>query len=140
MARVPTVRRLSVDAIPEVPDWFRNSVLYVFNQLIESEHNSLDKGITVADNLDTQVKEVQFTTASDYELNNNFTELKFKKNLGGSAVGVNIAKIWIKDAESTILTGSISLDWTEQNDQIKIRFISGLADSTTYVVRVVAWR
>lgn len=140
MAKVPSVRRITIDAIGgAIPTWFSEGVLYILNLLIDSQVTSLDKGLTVAENMNAQVKELTFTTSSTYT-GGDWTTIKFKHSLFGKASGVSIAQIWVKDDRSLVIKSATTLDWTEENGQIKVRYISGLNNSLTYTVRLHVWQ
>lgn len=134
MAKLPSQRRISREDLTDAPSWIVR-LLNPLNSFMEAVYSALNGRITFVENVRSQFYQTDFTTASDYELNGTFEAIQFAKSFSAQASGVLIAHIYKKGALSEPLIGSFSLNWFEDSGNIKIKYISGLSDSTSYVVR-----
>lgn len=133
--RIPIFRRISRKDLPKSPDWI-DSLLTPINTFFENVRQGLGRQITFEENISCQIKELIFTTSSTYESANDFTFLSFPSTLNKKAIGCFILQIYVVDLTYVPITIGTSVDWLDVGDgNVKINFISGLADETTYFVR-----
>lgn len=140
MALLPTTRRIQAENLVDAPDWFVQQVLYTINEVIENQYTAYDQNLSFSTNLDAQFKELTITTTSDYVANKTFTPIRFSSSLNGRVQAVWIAQILKSGDFESPITEPVTLDWLERDNQIIIRYISGLADNTKYFIRFLAVR
>lgn len=136
MAKLPSQKRISREDLSEADSWIVR-LLNPLNSFMESIYYALNRNLTFKDNIQSRVYEFSFSTASDYTSNNTFSEINVSKGFKEKANGVLILQIYEKDKQYDPITESISIDWIEINQNIRIKFISGLDDSKNYVCRIL---
>lgn len=133
MARLPTIRRLTKQQVPDAPAWF-DVVINVLNLFLDAVFSALAGNLTFRQNIRSSIRDLRFRTLANYATGD-WTELTFPHNLGVRADGVQILQI--QATSGAVLTDAVSLDWTELNGEIRVRYIAGLAASTDYSVRLL---
>lgn len=142
MAKLPPIKRILRENIKEAPAWI-DRIIVPLNLFLESTYFALNKNITFRENINSEIREIEFTTKSDYTTaspkEDGFDYLSFAHSLKSKPEGLTILQITEKSSSSyQIITSPVSLDWTEINGQIRINYITGLKDSTTYNLKVLA--
>ena len=109
------------------------------NSFFSVVYECLNRNITFGENIACQIKEMEFSTPSDYTsatpLIDGWPGLQFKSTLGYRATGLLILQIYEKGDYYSPITGAVSLDWNDLDGQITINYISGLSDSKDYFIR-----
>jgi hypothetical protein len=136
MAVLPNQKRISREDLKEAPSWIEK-MLYPVNSFFESVYSALNKDLTFADNIVSQIKEIQFTTASDYVLNDTFEVLNFTHTLKNKPIGCIVLQIYQRTDDYQTITTPVTIDWIEINGVISINFVTGLDDSKKYTLRVL---
>lgn len=137
MAQIP-VTRFSVEDFPGAEEWF-GDFLTMLNQNTSAISLTLNRGVTLRENLACKRHEVTFTTHATYVADAKFSSaLKFTHGLSEAPFEVRLAKIFKKSA-STVPIGTIGVPhWHELAGVVHVTYIPGLANSTEYVARFVA--
>jgi hypothetical protein len=139
MSRPPEFRRFSREDINlDDPNWI-GSFLNTLNLYLEQSYSLFNGNLTVGDNVTGQILEATFTTPSTYGVGTAFTAVNLPWPLLTNARIVSIGYIRLFSAPSTILTNSMTLQWTQPDaDTIRLDYVSGLTASTKYKIRVLA--
>lgn len=137
MARLPNVKRINREEVKEAPSWI-GQLLAPLNQFMSAVYLALAGQLTFTENIRASIKELSFTTASDYT-SGTFETLKFPHNLRVKAQGVLIVQLNDRADSEPIVTGGVSVNWLERSGQINVRYVSGLSNSTDYVVRFLVF-
>lgn len=136
MARLPNVRRLSRDSVRGAPAWFEPALRFI-NTFADGVYRALDRGLTFQENFVATIRELEFETASDYTSADTWTEQRFQTGLRVRAMGVVPLQIQELANNEPVVMGAVTLDWTERDGQIVIRWVTGLEDSKRYRLRVL---
>lgn len=143
MAKLPSIKKLLKSDFPEAPAWF-DKVIVPLNKFMEEIYYSLDKNLSVKDNLQMSINTINFKTKSTYVTDSwsydNFVEYKFTNPLAirPSCVLIGkIVKVGYTDNFGAGATGFISLDWTYLSGNIVIKYITGLEASTEYDINLL---
>lgn len=136
MAKVPTIRTIFRENIPESPAWVIK-ILQPLNLLIESIVNAFSNQLTFSENIAAQIRFIEFTTLSTYTSADDFTTISFTNTLGGRALGVLIMNAAVDDDDFIPITKAVSLSWREVEGIIRIEHIAGLEDDTSYKFIVI---
>lgn len=136
MAKLPSIKRVSREDIKQAPGWIE-LLLTPMNTVFESLYSALNKNLTFSENIASQQKELEFTTASDYVANGTFVPLTFQLNMKYRPFSLQICQIidqttgaYIPIKEPVSCAGS----WLNLNGVITVSYITGLADSRKYKV------
>lgn len=145
MAKITAKRLLKEDLQKDskeaLPTWV-DPFIYVFNLFLEQVTRAFSKGLTFEENILSETKLIRFTTGSTYTAND-FTVQKIKWNntttkptgvIVLSAILVAVAGVAVN---YTPLYTAVFCDWLYVNGQVEIRYISGLANDSTYEVRLL---
>ncbi len=135
MAKLPIIKRISKEDLKEAPSWL-DKVLYPLNLFMESVYTALNKGLTFQDNFASQIKDVEFTTPTNYVSAQNFNKVTFVHSLKTMAIGISILSIHEKQS-SAVIKNAVSLDWRDINGTININFVTGLEDNKKYIIRLL---
>jgi len=112
-------------------------LLYPINLNFETINALINGQIKHGENIDDEIREFSFTTSSTYVASNTFTPITFRFNLNKRPQGVRVMQLWLADSPTTIVTKPVYIHWREVKEKISIDFITGLADSTAYTIRVM---
>lgn len=133
--RIPIFRRISKDDLPGSPPWI-SFLLNPINSFIENVRQGLGKQITFDENIACQIKDLVFTTSATYESVNDFAFLTFPSTLKTKATGLWVLQI--SEVHFLPIVKAVSVQWLDDgNGNIKIDFIAGLENETTYLIRVL---
>jgi hypothetical protein len=132
---LPVFRRFTLQDIPAAPNWMSN-ILTPLNLFCETTVSSLNKNLTIGDNVQGQKFSTSFTTPSDYS-GGGFPTVRFAYTGGGQPNCLLLGSI--SRANGTQLLSPVSInDWflnINQNPfQVTVNYIAGLAANTKYNV------
>lgn len=130
--KLPAVQKILREDIKDPPTWL-GTITDPINNFMQIVYQCLSKNVSLQDNIACQVKEFTYITPSTYPTMDN---ISFPSTLKTKAIGLISMQIVNKSTHSPIMI-STHIPWTEENGQIIIYPIVGLAASTTYTVRVV---
>jgi len=130
--KLPTITRFQKQNYPGSADWFTRFMQDI-NSFTEIVWNTLNKNITIGDNLDAQVYTFTVIAGADATKNT----LSFASTLKHSPLAVLVAGVTDKTAYSTALLNAVGLQWTFASPTITITGIAGLVNTHTYQMTVI---
>jgi len=132
---LPVFRRFSLQDVPDAPDWIEQ-IITPLNLFCETTVTSLNKNLTVGENVQGAVYSTSFTTLTDYATGG-FTPIVFSYNGGGQPKNVIIGNLNRVDNEK-ILTPFALTSWNLNINtspfRVNIVYIAGLAVGVRYNV------
>lgn len=139
MANIPTFRRFSAADYPTAPNWL-GAVFGPLNLFCEQTVNSMNKNLTIGQNVQGLKYSTTFTTLSSYATGG-FTPISFAYNGIGSPNCLLIGKI--SKSDNTNILKSVSITHWDLNTnyspyQIVVNYIAGLDPSTKYNITFLA--
>lgn len=140
MARLPNQKRILREDIKEAPNWITR-LLTPLNSFMETVYYALNRDITFTENIACQIKEITFNSKSDYStaspVEDGFLELQFRHSLKTKPKGLLIQQLITDGNVQAVHTTPVTLSWYENNGVVYINYITGLADSTSYTIRLL---
>lgn len=123
MAKLPRIQRIIQEDFPGRP-WLAK-LIYPINQFFESIYGALANNLTVAENLNAQIKSITFTSTD--------VPLKFATTTLSKPTDLVLTKL--SRSDSVVTTNAVTVDWSFSDNQITINNITGLTASVTYTAR-----
>lgn len=137
MAKLPVIKRVLREDIPNAPDWI-GKLLYPVNLFFEQVFNALDKNLTLSENIQSQIKTVSFTTSSAYDgTEANFDTVSFSLDLPVKPQGLFIMQMLVDADNFTAIETAPFVNWLEINGTVNIYLVTGLSASTSYNMTVL---
>jgi hypothetical protein len=134
MAGLPTTKKIyRADLGKDIPVWVDN-LLSPLNSFIEQVYTSLDRNLTLPENVSSQIEAIEFTTKSTYSSGNDFDEISIKRKISRFATFLIIGNVFNFSNPQIKFTTPVFPSWSDDNGLIKIRYISGLTNSTKYKI------
>ena len=138
MSSIPPVRRIQMqDVMLDDGTIDTERLLYSVNQFLESAYEIFDGGTDFVQNIASQIQVLEFVTAATYTASKTFAEQTFLINMKRAPHGVLVLQIYDKNDINTPITEAVSLSWRVIKESISIDFVTGLKDSTTYILRIM---
>lgn len=140
MAAIPPIRTIyTQDIIDDDGNVEGEKLLYPLNLFMEASYNIFDKGITFSENIVSQINNLTFTTASSYVASDTFIPITYLINMNKRPEGVILLQTQVAEDINTVIVNPVTIDWREATDglSVSIGFITGLADSTKYNIRLL---
>jgi len=129
MAKLPPINRIVKEDFQDEP--WAEKLLWPINRFMESVSSALNKNLTLQDNLQGQVKQLNFTTQAVVA---DTFPLFFTPTTPNRATDLWITSL--RRVDNLVITDAATADWGIASDgQISINYISGLVASTSYIVR-----
>ena len=140
MAGLPPIRRITKEDLRDAPDWV-NFLLYPLNSFMESVYSALDANLTLGDNIaGCGSCTLSFKTRSDYStalVKKDGWELQTLSNpIRYKPTNVVIGNIIEKEGFS-VITEPVNVFWDYLNGSIRVKYITGLQDSTKYEISLL---
>lgn len=129
--RLPTQKKILREDLKDAPPWV-NPLIDTLNTFMENVYQALNRNITYGDNINSQIKELQYRTTASYPSAQE--PLEFQSTLKTKPIGVQALQVYEKSTY-TAPPGPVYIPWVEQNGQIIISTITGLEADKTYVIR-----
>lgn len=136
MAKLPVIRRISREDLKDAPSWIER-LLYPINLVFDALYIALNKGLTFQENINSTIRELDFTTESTYISSKAWVPIRFTHGLRTRPYAVLLCQIFENEGVTTPITEPVYVDWIEINGQIVINFITGLTNDKTYKIRVL---
>lgn len=136
MAKLPTTKKLLIEDVQppsEQEDWVRR-LLWPMNSFMTSVYGALNKDLTLTENIDASIREIEFETDSAYT-SGTWTNLQFPRNINHKTNGVLLLQIYDKSDPYAAIINATSISWLDINGTINITYVAGLANSTNYFAR-----
>lgn len=136
MSFLPNVKQVRREDLGDkAPSWVDN-LLSVINSFMESVYTILSGNLSLTDNINCRIFSYVFTTKSDYTTGG-FDAIKISIELNNKINGVLVFAVNNLSDTSAISLTAKTIEWEEQPKICKINYISGLANSTKYNVRLL---
>jgi len=120
----------------EAPDWIIG-LLTPLNSFMSSVYYALDNQLTFSENISSAIKELSFTTRSDYSSadpkTDGWEDRKIYNPLSVKPQGVILVKI-VDLTNYKVITDPVNVFWDYLDSYVLIKYITGLDDSTKYKV------
>lgn len=100
---------------------------------MESVYQALNRNIALEENIVSQVRELPINTTASYPV---MDAIEFQSSLRTKALGVLPMQTYEKFTYVPP-TGAVTINWTQNNDTIKIYNVTGLVASKSYILRVL---
>ncbi len=137
MAGLPTTKKIyRSDLGNNVPVWVDN-LLSPLNSFIEQVYTAFDKNITIPNNVSSQLETIEFTTKSGYSSTQDFDEISIKRRIPRYATFAIVGNVVDYSNPQKRFTTPVFLSWSDDNGIIKIRYVSGLTNSTKYKIYIL---
>lgn len=135
--RLPIFKRINREQFPNDVDWI-GTLLYPLNSFMDTVFTTLSKNLTFADNIQSFEKSLQFTTSAAYSVGTwDVISVAIPETFKSRVSGVIVLQFGPKDSTLTANISGLYLAWEENNRQVNINWIGGLADSTIYNIKVL---
>lgn len=136
MAKPPEFRRVLREDIPDAPNWV-DPIITNYNLFLEQSYSLFNSNLTVGDNVTGRIYQTTFTTPSDYATGG-FNSFQFAWSFFKNPEVVVVGKI--EKVAGGIITDPVTVtSWSQPSaNSVKISYISGLAASTKYNIRLLA--
>lgn len=135
---LPVFRRFIPSDIPNAPNWMQ-VILTPLNIFCEQVVATLNKNLTIGQNVQGQKYTTSFTTSAAYATGD-FQQLTLNYTGGGQPNCIILGSIEKNDG-SLILTPVTVTDWSMNINtipmQVQINYIAGLAINTKYNITVL---
>lgn len=132
---LPVFRRFSLEDIPDAPEWIEQ-VIVPLNLFCETTVSTLNKNLTVGQNVQGTIYTTSFFTPSDYNFNG-MAPISFAYDGGGQPRVCLIGRLW-KVNGTKILSPWQLVDWSLNINtspfRVNIAHIAGLEAQTRYNV------
>jgi len=101
---------------------------------METVYQAMNKNITLFENVNCQIKELTYKTPTTYP--NGVSDIEFTSELKTKATGVMLMQVFDK-ALYAPPPGPVYIPWVENNGNIIISTVPGLAADKTYTLRLL---
>lgn len=141
MAKLPSIKRIVREDIPNAPQWIE-SLIYPLNRFMEEVYYALDRDLTIGENLKGSIRTVNFKTRNDYSTaspkEDGWEVKKINDPLNGIKPDVIlVGKITNRDNFSDVITEPVTVFWDFFDNEVTLKYITGLADDTRYEVKLL---
>lgn len=132
--KLPTQKKVLLEDLKGAPAWIR-PLVGVINSFMETVYQAMNKNITHAENIASQIREVTYKTPSTYPTG--AEQITFNSSLKTKAIGCLIWQAYDKATYIPVETKNPA--WIEDNGVITISPITGLTADTTYTIRFIVY-
>ena len=134
MAGLPTTKKIyRADLGNDIPTWVDN-LLSPLNSFIEQVYSAMDRNLTLPNNVSSQLESIEFTTSSTYSASQTFPEISIRRTIPRYTTFVIVGNVMDSGNPQKKFTTPVFPSWSDENGIIKIRYISGLTNSTKYKI------
>ncbi len=130
--KLPTIKKILKEDVKGAPSWI-NGIIDPINTFMESVYTTLNKNVTLNDNIASFVKELTYRTPSTYP--SGVLNVSFTNALKTKAIGVLVMQAVDNSSYTPVQIGNVP--WIEDNSGIVIYGIEGLSASKSYNIRLV---
>lgn len=139
MSKLPTIKALTREDLKDAPDWIIG-LIDPLNSFMRSTYAALDRDITFTENIASALKEISFTTRSDYltatPLDSGFDIQQIYNPLRVKPTAVHLGKI-VDLTGYKVITNPVFIYWEFLDGYIKIKYVTGLAPSNKYQLNLL---
>lgn len=133
--RLPQQKKILREDLKDAPGWV-NGITSPVNTFMENVYNSLNRNLTLGENIASFTQELTYTTVNTYPTGQ--TNISFLNQLKTKPIGVMVMQVYDK-ATYIPAPGPVYIPWVEVNGSIIVYPITGLEPSKTYLIRVVVF-
>jgi hypothetical protein len=135
MGQISNLKRIVIEEFPaEHRKWLTNLV-GPLNDFFKVIYQTLNKGITFADNIQSQTKDLYFTYSSIYPSKTN--PVRFQNSMPVKPIGVILLSVQDVSSDPAVISNAVYLDWLYNGQDVEIRNITGLTVGTSYKMKVL---
>lgn len=131
--KLPTIKRISKEDLKGSPEWV-SALITPLNAFMENVYSTLNKNITLDENIFSFVKEITYRTPSTYPTG--VEAVSFINNLKDRATGLMVMQAVDRTTFSPA-AGPVYAPWSEYNGNITLGTITGLEADKLYIIRMV---
>lgn len=131
--RLPTQKKILREDLKDAPAYV-NGIIEPVNTFMEALYQALNKNITLSENIASFIKELIYVTPSTYPAG--VEDVSFQNALRTRPIGVMVMQAYERTTYIPAV-GPVYVPWIEDDGNIIISSITGLAASKTYLVRLV---
>lgn len=135
MSFLPNVKSIRKEDLGDAPDWVDN-LLSALNSFMESIYTIVNGNLSFSENINCKIFNYVFITKSDYTTNG-WDNINISVKLNNKINGVILLAVYNVTDTATLSLTAKSVEWDEQPNSCRIKYISGLANSTKYQVRLL---
>ncbi len=132
MSKLPTQKKILKEDLKDSPNWI-NPLIDTLNNFMELVYGALNGNITYSENVYCFIKELTYKTPSTYPTMDN---VEFMNTLKNKVTGVQVLQAFEKSTY-TPAAGPVYVPWVENNGDLVISSITGLAANKTYTIRLL---
>lgn len=133
MAKIKNLPRLIAEDFEEENQELISKIAFVTNPAFEQIVQAFNKNITIEDNLNMYIKDVELSVGSNGVPK---PAVSFKSGLKGSCRGLFVIKADCLEKTVTYPTSAPFITFSEKDGQINIDHISGIPAGAKYRIRV----
>lgn len=130
--QLPPTKKILREDVKDAPPWIA-AIIEPVNSFMENVYQALNGNITFTQNVNSFVKELTYRTPSSYPV---IDQVSFQNNLKVRATGVFLMQAFDK-ATYQPATGPVYVPWIEDNGNILVNSITGLAADKVYIIRLL---
>lgn len=131
--KLPSIKRVLREDLKDAPKWV-DGIIEPLNSFMQAVYQTLNHNVTLTENVASFVKELNYNTPSTYPIG--LEQMRFKNQLKVKPIGVLALQIYDK-ANYTPAVGPVYVPWVEDDGDIIISAVTGLAASKSYLLRLV---
>lgn len=136
MSFLPTIKSIRKEDLgADAPTWVDN-LLTPLNSFIESVYTILNKNLSFTDNINCRIFEYTFSTKTNYN-SGGWDNINISVKLTNKINGCILLSVNNLTDTATVSTTAKTIEWEEQPNTCRIKFITGLANSTKYKIKVL---
>lgn len=132
MGSLPTIKRFSLDDYPKEEQSWISTLLSPLNLLLTTIFSNLNNGLTIAQNMQAQIKISSISGASAS------TSIPWNFSKIGAPIGVSIINT-VCTSSTTPITAPVTCQWSYSAGTIAISQITGLISGNTYNITFIVW-
>jgi hypothetical protein len=132
MAKLPLIRRILREDLPEAPEWIL-PLLDSINQFFDSVYYALNRNLTLVENVDTQYKTFRVFAGTNPEDNT----FNFALTMHRVPVGLTVEKVTQIASTYVPITSPVFCSWRVESTTIVIDAVTGLTAGQSYDITVL---
>lgn len=129
MAKLPPISRFLREDFPG-QDWI-DKLLWPLNQFMNTIYGAMNKNLTLNDNCACQIKTISVTSDGSGNASTSFA-------WGLSAIPTDVWVSRVTTTSGSNPSGAVGILWEYDGTKISVGTIFGLANSSTYNIRIIA--
>lgn len=136
MSKFQGIKRIIKEDFSSKDQTLIEKLAYPINQLLEFVARAMNKGISLDDNINCQIKDLDITVDSTGTPKQT---VNFKSELKSQAKGLSVLRAQNLDNPNTYVSGAPFISYEEASGQIAIKNVAGLQADNKYRLKVIAY-